>query len=74
MSDTTDIAGDIRELRQRTTVLTWAVGIIAALVIAMLGNTITELHDLIAINHKMGVLLESFSGRGRSARAICRWR
>ena len=56
MSD--DIHTDIRELRQRTLVLTWAVGIIAALVIAMLGNTITMSYQLGATIGRLDVLID----------------
>jgi hypothetical protein len=38
MDDIAEIRSDIRELRQRTTMLTWAVGVVAALTIATLGN------------------------------------
>lgn len=40
MSEFTDIRGDIRELRQRVTVLFWAVGITAGLTIAILGTVV----------------------------------
>lgn len=55
---TTEISGDIRELRQRTTILTWAVGIIAALVIAMLGNTITMSYQLGQTIGRLDVLID----------------
>jgi type VI protein secretion system component VasF len=58
MNDTTELGGDIRELRQRTTILTWAVGIIAALVIAMLGNTITMSYQLGTTLGRLDVLIE----------------
>jgi type VI protein secretion system component VasF len=61
VSDLTDISGDIRELRQRTTVLTWAVGIIAALVIAMLGNTITMSYQLGQTIGRLDVLISHVS-------------
>lgn len=57
MSDA-DIRGDIRELRQRTTMLIWAVGIIAALVIAMLGNTITMSCQLGTVLGRLDVLID----------------
>ena len=56
MSD--DIRSDIRELRQRTTVLTWAVGIIAALVIAMLGNTLTMSYQLGQTIGRLDVIID----------------
>jgi hypothetical protein len=51
---TTEISGDIRE----TTILTWAVGIIAALVIAMLGNTITMSYQLGQTIGRLDVLID----------------
>jgi hypothetical protein len=60
---TTEISGDIRELRQRTTILTWAVGIIAALVIAMLGNTITMSYQLGLTIGRLDVLIDRVSLR-----------
>jgi type VI protein secretion system component VasF len=63
VSDTTEIGGDIRELRQRTTVLIWAVGIIAALVIAMLGNTITMSYQLGQTIGRLDVLIDRVSLR-----------
>jgi hypothetical protein len=56
--DIAEIRSDVRELRQRTTVLTWAVGIIAALVIAMLGNTLTMSYQLGATIGRLDVLID----------------
>jgi hypothetical protein len=38
MDDIAEIRSDVRDLKQRATVLTWAVGVMAALTIAILGN------------------------------------
>jgi hypothetical protein len=46
MDDATEIRSDIRELRQRTTLLTWAVGILAGLTIAILGNLLAQSYQL----------------------------
>ena len=57
MSDETEIRSDIRFLRQRTTILTWAVGILAGLTIAILGNLITMSFQLGRINGALDVLI-----------------
>jgi hypothetical protein len=56
--DIAEVRSDIGELRQRTTVLTWAVGIIAALVIAMLGNTLTMSYQLGQTIGRLDVLID----------------
>ena len=59
--DAADISGDIRELRQRTTMLIWAIGIIAALVIATLGNTLTMSYQLGQTIGRLDVLISHVS-------------
>jgi hypothetical protein len=56
MDDITELRSDVSNLRQRTTVLIWAVGVVAGLTIAILGNLMVQSLDLAAIIHKMDLI------------------
>jgi hypothetical protein len=58
MDDISEIRSDIRELRQRTTVLTWAVGILAGLTIAILGNLVVQSYQLGQTIGRLDVLID----------------
>jgi hypothetical protein len=58
MDDISEIRIDIRELRQRTTVLTWAVGILAGLTIAILGNLVVQSYQLGQTIGRLDVLID----------------
>jgi hypothetical protein len=57
MDDISGIRADIHELRQRGTVLTWAVGIAVALTIATLGMVVTMSYQLGQIAGELSVLI-----------------
>jgi len=52
---------DDEQIRHRFAVLTWAVGITAALVIALLGNMITMSYQLGMINGRLDILISHVS-------------
>jgi hypothetical protein len=58
MDDISEIRIDVRELRQRTTVLTWAVGILAGLTIAILGNLVVQSYQLGQTIGRLDVLID----------------
>jgi hypothetical protein len=58
MTDISDIRIDVRELRQRTTVLTWAVGLLAGLTIAILGNLVVQSYQLGQTIGRLDVLID----------------
>jgi hypothetical protein len=45
------------EIRNRFTILTWAVGILAVLVVAVLGNTISLSYQVGQVNGALNVLI-----------------
>jgi hypothetical protein len=57
MDDITELRSDVSNLRQRTTVLIWAVGVVAGLTIAILGNLITQSYQLGQTIGRLDVLI-----------------
>ena len=53
-----DIRNDVHNLRQRTTLLLWAVGILAGVMIAVLGNLIAQSYQLGQITGRLDVLID----------------
>lgn len=53
-----DIGSDIRELRQRGTLLTWAVGALLGLVAALLGSMISISFQLGHVTGQLAVLID----------------
>lgn len=58
MSDTVDIRNDVHALRQRLTLLIWAVGILAGVTVAILGNLVAQSYQLGQINGRLDVLID----------------
>lgn len=53
-----DIRADVHNLRQRTTLLLWAVGILAGVMIAVLANLIAQSYQLGQIAGRLDVLID----------------
>jgi hypothetical protein len=57
MDDTTELRSDIRDLRQRSTLLTWAMGASLGLLAALLGSMVSISFQLGHVTGQLGVLI-----------------